>query len=55
MLRAVIFVIVGVFISSSAMAACGGKHGDKTATSTTQSSGTSTAETTAGQTTKPKS
>ena len=55
MLRALIFAIVGVFISSSAMADCGTGHSDKTATSTTQSSETSTAETTTGQTTKPKS
>ena len=51
MLRALIFAVIGVFISSSAMAACGASHGDKTATSTEST----TAETTTDQTIKPKS
>jgi len=51
MLRALIFAVIGVFISSSAMATCGASHGDKTATSTEST----TAETTTDQTIKPKS
>ena len=51
MLRALIFAVIGVFISYSAMATCGASHGDKTATSTEST----TAETTTDQTIKPKS
>ncbi len=56
--KTLIFAVVGVFLSTSALAGggCFGvSHNDKTATTSTQSTETTTAQTPAPKTTKPES